>query len=469
MLDILVVDDEPGIRMGLAYPLGDAGHHVTEAVDGAAALKLIAEQVFDVVICDVRLPKVDGLTLLRRLHEESPSTTVVLMTAYARVSDAIAALRAGAYDYVTKPFDDDEFPLSVVNRIEEQRRLLRGLEQAREQLGEQGSAIVGRSPPMVRLLNRVDTIAQSDAPVLLTGESGTGKELIARALHLRSARAKRPFIAVNCAALPEGLIEAELFGHERGAFTGAVKKRDGRFKLAHGGTLLLDEVAEISLTAQAKLLRVLQEGIIEPLGTNTSLPVDVRIISATHQNLKERVAEGHFREDLYYRLNVLDLDVPPLRERPGDLPLLLEHFLRRFAPPGKEPSITFRAWMSLCKYPFPGNVREFANAIERAVVLSRAGEIDLEHLPLDISGRVATVGRVAGGEFQPLAVAAREFEREHILRALELAAGKRARAADLLGISRKNLWEKMRTHALGTASEDTDKHAVASDDEGDDR
>jgi DNA-binding NtrC family response regulator len=457
MLDILVVDDEPVIRMGLAYPLGDAGHRVTEAGDGAAALKLIAEHVFDVVICDVRLPKIDGLTLLRRLHEESPSTAVVLMTAYARVNDAIAALRAGAYDYVTKPFDDDDFPLAVVGRIEEQRRLRRGLAQARAQLGEQPAAIIGRSPTMVRLLDRMDTVAQSDAPVLISGESGAGKELVARAVHARSTRARAPFVAVNCAAIPESLLEAELFGHERGAFTGAVKRRDGRFKLAHGGTLLLDEVAEISLTAQTKLLRVLQEGTIEPLGSNDSIHVDVRIVSATHQNLKERVLDGRFREDLYYRLNVLDLKVPPLRERSGDLPLLLEHFLRHFAPAGKTPTISTRAWARLTRYPFPGNVREFANAIERAVVLSRGGEIDLEHLPPDIAGPAAS-GRALGGEFQPLGIAAREFEREHILHALELAAGKRARAADLLGISRKNLWEKMRAHGIGSdgPGEETD-------------
>ena len=455
MLDILVVDDEPSTRMGMSFLLGDAGHRVTEASDGAKALKLAGEHVFDLVISDVRLPKLDGLTLMRRLREASPSTVVILMTAFARVTEAVEALRDGAHGYVVKPFDPELFPLPAVNEIAERLAMENQLAEARAQLGaEQELTIMGRSPVMTRMLAHLDTLALSEAPVLISGESGTGKELVARALHLRGARSRRPFVAVNCAALPDTLLEAELFGHERGAFTGAVKKRDGRFKMADGGTLLLDEVAEVSLAGQAKLLRVLQEGTIEPVGTGTSLRVDVRVLSATHQNLKQRVADGRFREDLYYRLNVLDLTIPPLRERHGDLALLFEHFIRKFNPAGRPPPrISVRAWNKLEAYSFPGNVRELAHVVERAVVLARGDEIDLEHLPGEVSG-LASPALGPSQAFQPLGAAAKEFERQHLLLALNLSGGRRADTAQLLGISRKNLWEKLRAHGITDADLD---------------
>ena len=455
MLDILLVDDEPDFRMLVGDALRDAGHRVTLAANGAEGLTRISSNVFDVMLCDIRLPKVDGLTLFRRVRQESPGTDVILITAHAAVSDAVAALKEGAYDYVTKPFDIDEIILQM-ERIGSQRALKRELEQARAELSQRksGSAIIGRSPPMLRLLDRIDTIAQSDAPVLITGESGTGKELVARTLHERSTRRARPFIAVNCAAFPETLLEAELFGHERGAFTGAVKRRDGRFKAADGGTLLLDEIAEIPLPAQAKLLRVLQEGTVEPLGTNESTRVDVRIISASHRNLRERIKDGRFREDLYYRLNVLDIEIPPLRERRGDLPLLLQYFLARFTPAGKPaPSISPRAWAVLSQYAFPGNVREFAHAVEHAVVLASGGEIDIEHLPGGIAGGGDSGGNSSSGNLRSLGIALKEFEREYLLRALAQAGGKKMKAAEILGISRKNLWEKLRLHGIAA---DTD-------------
>jgi DNA-binding NtrC family response regulator len=451
VLDILVVDDEASSRMGVSLVLGDAGYRVTEASDGTEALKLVGERVFDLVISDVRLPTLDGLSLMRLLREASPSTVVILMTAFAHVAEAVTALREGALDYVTKPFDPERFPLPMVKEIAERLAVASQLSEARAQLGGGlGAPIIGRSPAMTRLLARIDTLALSDAPVLISGETGTGKELVAHALHLRGARARRPFVAINCAALPDALLEAELFGHERGAFTGAVKKRDGRFKLADSGTLLLDEVAEMSLPAQTKLLRVLQEGTIEPVGSNTSVHVDVRIVSATHQNLKQRVADGRFREDLYYRLNVLDLSIPPLRERRGDLALLFEHFLRQLSPAGRPaPRISTRAWHKLEAYSFPGNVRELAHVVERALVLSRGGDIDLEHLPSDVSGQTLVALALAPtGELQPLAAAAKEFERQHLLQALNLTGGRRADAAQLLGISRKNLWEKLRAHGI---------------------
>jgi two-component system, NtrC family, response regulator AtoC len=459
MLDILLVDDEPDFRTVVGEALRDAGHRVSLAANGAEGLTQISSNVFDVMICDIRLPKVDGLTLFRRVRQESPGTDVILITAHAAVTDAVSALKEGAYDYLTKPFEVDEIILQM-QRIATQRALKRELEQARAELSQRKSngagaggagSIIGRSPPMLRLAERIETIAQSDAPVLITGESGTGKELVARTLHDRSTRRAKPFIAVNCAAFPETLLEAELFGHERGAFTGAVKRRDGRFKAADGGTLLLDEIAEVPLPAQAKLLRVLQEGTVEPLGTNESTKVDVRIISATHRNLRERIKEGRFREDLYYRLNVLDIEIPPLRERRGDMPLLLQYFLNKFTQPGKTPStISPRAWAVLSQYHFPGNVREFAHAIEHAVVLANGGEIEVEHLPGGITGTLDGAASTPAGSLRSLSAALKEFEHEYLLRALAQANGKKMKAAEILGISRKNLWEKLRLHGIAS-------------------
>jgi DNA-binding NtrC family response regulator len=383
------------------------------------------------------------------------------MTADGSVADAVTALKEGAADYLTKPFETEQL-LHRLARITRSRSLAAELEEARAALAgseRSGAKVIGRSPVMLRMVERLETFATSDAPVLVTGESGTGKELVARTLHELSPRRARPFIAVNCAAFPETLLEAELFGHERGAFTGAVKRRDGRFRAAHGGTLFLDEIAEIPLPAQAKLLRVLQEGIIEPLGTNQSAQVDVRIVSATHRNLRDRIATGQFREDLFFRLNVLDLPIPPLRARRGDLPVLVEHFLKKLAPGGATPTLTARAWAALSEYPFPGNVRELEHALQHAVVLARGGELDLRHLPTEIGGATAgaasalapAAGKPAGG-VRPLHEAEREFEREYLARALAATGGRKAEAAALLGISRKNLWEKLK--ALGIGGQD---------------
>ena len=301
---------------------------------------------------------------------------------------------------------------------------------------------------MLRLSDRIETIAQSDAPVLITGESGTGKELVARTLHDRSSRRSKPFIAVNCAAFPETLLEAELFGHERGAFTGAVKRRDGRFKAADGGTLLLDEIAEVPLPAQAKLLRVLQEGTVEPLGTNESTRVDVRIISATHRNLRERIKEGRFREDLYYRLNVLDIEIPPLRERRGDLPLLLQYFLNKFTPPGSRHRRSRRGPGRCCRSTIP---RQRARVRSRHRARRRAGgrRRDRGRAPPRRDHRRAR-GAVStpAGSLRSLSAALKEFEHEYLLRALAQSNGKKMRAAEILGISRKNLWEKLRLHGI---------------------
>jgi DNA-binding NtrC family response regulator len=296
------------------------------------------------------------------------------------------------------------------------------------------------------LLDRADAIADSDAAVLLHGESGTGKELVARRIHEHSARAGGPFVAVNCAAFPDTLIEEELFGHERGAFTGAVRQRDGRFKAAHGGTLFLDEIAELSPPAQAKLLRVLQTLTFEPIGSDTTLTVDVRVISATHRDLRERILAGRFREDLYYRVKVLDLRLPALRERAEDLPLLMDHFLRHFGPRGRPvPRLTPRAAAALRAYPWPGNVRELEHAIEHAVVIARGGDIDVHHLPGDLTGEAPPPPAPV---IRPLGAAMKEFEHDYLLHVLRQTRGARAQAAALLGISRKSLWEKLREHGI---------------------
>lgn len=451
-LRILVVEDDGNVLDAVVECLRAAGHVVTASSRGQEAVALLGKSTFDVVITDVRLPDVDGISVFQGTRRLSPRPAVILMTSFASISDAVRLLKEGASDYLTKPFDTDELVLRV-GAIAQTLGLQRELEAARAQLDATTRAdIVGESPGIRGLLDRIETVAASEAPVLVTGETGTGKELVARHIHALSPRRKGPFVAVNCAAFPESLLEAELFGHERGAFTGAARRREGRFQAARGGTLLLDEIAEIPVAAQAKLLRVLQEGMVEPLGSDVPVRVDVRVISATHRNLRRRVAEGLFREDLYYRLNVVALNVPPLRERPGDLPLLVQHFMRLHLPSGSAtPEISLRAWQALSAYPFLGNVRELGHAIQHAVVLSRGGPIDLEHLPDDIVRSVDGQGPAA---VRPLSAVVRQAEREHICRALAVAGGKRVRAAELLGISRKNLWEKLRAHGLSDSDVD---------------
>jgi DNA-binding NtrC family response regulator len=453
-LRILLVEDDPDARAALTDALRDAGHEVAEATDGQGALDRASTETFDAVVTDVRLPRRDGLSLFREVRRRWPRTAVILMTSFGNTSDAVAAMKEGAQDYLTKPFDPEEL-VARVRSVAEKCGLERQLAEARSRLaGDADVAIVGASPAILEVLDRLATVARSDASVLITGESGTGKELLARRLHELSDRGAGPFVAVSCAAFPETLLEAELFGHERGAFTGAVRRREGRFKAAHGGTLLLDEVAEIPLPAQAKLLRVLQERSFEPLGSNVPVKVDVRIVSATHRDLKRRIAEGAFREDLYYRLNAVNLHVPALRDRPADLPLLVAHFVRHFTPDGQAiPEVSLEAWRALSVYPFLGNVRELSHAVQHAVLLSRGARIEREHLPPDV---LHVTSDLSGGTepLRPLGAVVKQAEREHILRALAVAGGKRTRAAELLGISRKNLWEKLNAHRISDSDVD---------------
>jgi len=474
-VDILLIDDEPDVRQPLKDVLTDAGHVVVEASDGKKASALLQQTVFDVILSDVRLPSVDGLALLRTVRRNAPLTDFVLMTAFADVGQAVAALKEGASDYLIKPFDLDEL-LHHIARIDSTRSMRRELVEARRALllRAPSNRLVGQSAQMLKLKSRIEMIAPSEAATLIMGESGTGKELVARSLHERSLRCTKPFVAVNCAAFPETLIEAELFGFERGAFTGAVKRREGRFRAADGGTLFLDEIAELPPSAQAKLLRVLQDGTVEPLGTDVPVKVDVRVISATHRNLRAHVEQRLFREDLFYRINVLDLSLPPLREREGDLAMLIQFFLDGFprvdgAGQRVLPVLSSDAYAALSAYRFPGNVRELAHAIEHAVVLAGGAEITLDHLPAVIavaapaSIRVPSVREATNGATNaatngatpaavgPLVAAAREFEKGHLRRAVAATGGKRVKAAEMLGISRKSLWEKLRMYDLEEA------------------
>lgn len=465
-LDILVVDDDQATRLALAYALSDAGHRVSEAGDGEEALALAAEHTFDVALLDVRLPKIDGLAVFRRMRQVAPTTAVILMTAFATVADAVASLREGAYDYVTKPFDPEELTLRVIGHIAEHVSLKRELEEARRLVAsrEAGSPIVGHTPSMVRLVERVNTVAQSDSPVLVCGEGGTGKTLVAHTLHARSPRKAAPFVELDCAAFPEPLLEVELFGEDGRATghsvrqSGARRRRDGRLRAADGGTLLLSEVAALPLPTQAKLLRVLEEGVLQPLGSASDpMPINVRIVSSTQRDLKALTAGGKFRDDLYFRLNVLDLHLPPLRDRRADMPMLVAHFLRRFCPGRVPPGIGQRAWDALMVHSFPGNVRELAHAVERAVVLARGSEVDLAHLPEDIAR-----ASVNDAPFEPLGVATKAFEKEHVGRALSLAAGDHGKAAGLLGLSPRSFQQKLERLGLAELPEEVSSPSLRS-------
>ena len=447
-MQLLIADADRASREGLIRSLKAFGYPLRTARTAGEALGRVRETRPDVLFVDTRLPDLDGHTLLERVKSEHPRIDVILMTVGGSYAEAVSAIKLGATDYLVRPLDIDALGHEL-QQIAERRALQSELAEARQTacLPIDKAPIVGRSEPMMRLFERLDRVAGSRAPILIRGESGTGKELVARWIHQRSPRASGPFVAVNCAALPDSLLEAELFGHERGAFTGATRARKGRFQMADGGTIFLDEVAEISASAQAKLLRVLQEGEVEPLGGAGPVRVDVRLLSATHRDLRTRIQEGRFREDLFYRIKVLDVALPPLRERMGDLPILVEHFLRRFATPGVTPDISPRAWAALANYGFPGNVRELEHAVQHAVVLAGEDNIDLMHLPTELLGAVEP-GDVPDGGFAPLGQAVREFEREYLRRALALADNNRTRAASLLGISRKNLWEKLKHHGL---------------------
>ncbi len=448
---VLLADDERSIAITLADELKRAGHKVRVVGDGSAAHAALLEERFDVLVTDIQMPGMSGIQLLEFLKQSSPSTEVVIITGYATIESAVGAIRKGAFDYIRKPFESDEI-LVALRKIEEITKLKDENERLREELGRESGfeGLIGRSPAMQRVIERIRTLADRDARVLITGESGTGKERVAKAIHDTSRRRAGPFVPLACAAIPPPLLESEIFGHERGAFTDAKERKAGRFERAHGGTLFLDDIDDMPLETQVKLLRVLQEGVVEPLGATKGTPVDVRVIAATKVDLSEAVEDGEFREDLYYRLNVVPVDLPPLRERDGDVPLLVQHFLRRF---GRDRTYVVPAEVlaELNAYRWPGNVRELENAVERAVALAGPDSVLTRELLLEGLLRRKRRGpgeEVADGPLVALREVVREAEKVHIRRVLAASEGHRAKAAQLLGISRKNLWEKMKEYGV---------------------
>lgn len=449
---ILVVDDDSGHRMTLQTITRSWGYVVDGTDDGAKAVDMVRERPFDLILMDVRMAEMSGIEALKLIREYNPAIPVLIITAYSSVESAVEALKAGAYDYLTKPLDFDALRIAMERALEHTR--LKAENQAlKERLGSDFdlSNIIGRSPPMKELMEMVAMIAPSEATVLIVGESGTGKELIARSIHLNSRRKEHPLVIVNCAALTETLLESELFGHEKGSFTGADRRREGRFMQANRGTIFLDEIGEMSPMMQAKLLRVIQEREIQRVGSDQTITVDVRILAATNRDLKEAVASGKFREDLYYRLNVVTLRVPPLRERVDDIPLLAQHFLQKYAEKNRKQVKGFSplAMDMLLKYTWPGNVRELENAVERAVILLPGEYVSERELPLGITQSYPGDKGLAspGGEltqFQPL----EEMERKAILAALEETGGNKSEAARKLGITRRTLYNKLQKFGI---------------------
>jgi DNA-binding NtrC family response regulator len=434
---ILVVDDEKGMRDSMHMLLKDR-YDVLLAQSGKEAINLVKKHPIDLVLLDIRLPEIDGIEILKIIKGIDDSIEVIMVTAVITVGKAVEAVRHGAYDYITKPFDIEALS-EQVEKIIEKRALSKENISLRKLLESdyQYEKIVGKSPAIREIFKAIEDVARSNATVLITGESGTGKELVARAIHNRSARKEKLFVALNCAAIPENLLESELFGHERGSFTGAVDRQIGKFEISNGGTIFLDEIGSLPLPMQAKLLRAIQEKEIERIGGGKPIPVDVRIIAATNSNLKAEIKERKFREDLFYRLNVIPIHLPPLRERKADIPLLAEHFLHKYNHEfGKKLKGFKKEVLSLLTdYDWPGNVRELENLIERLVVLTRNGSIGAEKLPPEIKGETCLPSS-SEAKFKD---AVRKFEADFIRQALDRSGGKKSQAARLMGIHRNTL------------------------------
>jgi DNA-binding NtrC family response regulator len=441
-LRIIIVDDETIVRDSLGDWFRQDGHHVDVAESARDALRLAAAYRYDIAFLDIKMPGMDGLELQSRLTAADPEITVVVMTAYASVDTAVKAMKAGAYDYIVKPFDPDE--LSMLVRRAAEHRSLRAENLRLKRSIDSATApppLLGSSPAMKHVVDLVTTVSASDSTVLITGESGTGKEVVARAIHAASARRYNPMVVVNCGALPEGILESELFGHEAGSFTGARGRHKGKFETAEGGTVFLDEIGEVSAKVQVELLRVLEEKVVTRLGGTSPVPVDFRTIAATNRDLTEAVREGLFREDLYWRLNVVHIHIPPLRERPEDVPVLAEHFLARFVQVMSRKSMRFAAdaLSALSSYPWPGNVRELQNAIERAVVVGSGDVIRAADLPLRVTA-------VSADGPRPGSLA--EAERAHVQSVLDASGWNITRAARVLEIDRVTLYNKIRKYDL---------------------
>jgi DNA-binding NtrC family response regulator len=462
---ILIVEDEPDLRQVFVELLMADGYDISTAADGEMAVQLLSENNYDLVLIDLYLPKADGFQVLAHLQRVTSSTSAIVMTGHGSIESAVEAMKKGASDYITKPVAADQLRI-VVKKALDVRRLRQENQRLRHQLKTKYrfENLVGTSPAMQQVFQLIEKVADVESTVLILGESGTGKELVARAIHFNSHRAEKPLIPVNCGAIPESLLESELFGHERGAFTGAARTRIGRFEMANGGTIFLDEVGDMSPTLQVKLLRVLQEQNFERVGGTKGIRVDVRIIAATNRNLEETIARGEFREDLYYRLSVIPLNLPPLRERKEDIPLLLQHFMDQFnrLRDRKLQGFAPNTLHTLVNYHWPGNVRELENLVDRLVVLKGQGVIGLEDLPekirtawtpppvpgMEVSSPLSASAAEIREEGFNLDMAVREFERELILKALQKADGVKNKAAQLLGIKRTTLIEKLKRYTM---------------------
>lgn len=440
---ILIAEDEEIMRVTVLDHLRSQGWLADEAATGTEALELVKKNRYELLLSDIRMPGMDGERLLAEVKRMAPRTEVVMMTAHGSTDNAVDCLRKGAADYILKPFDLDDLTFRL-NRLLEMQ-VIKARCVSLEHCGGRRQPLIGSSPPMQKLLSLVSQVARSESSILIHGESGTGKELVAAAIHYESRRADKPYVRVNCAAIPAGLMESELFGHEKGAFTGADRTTVGKFELADHGTILLDEIGDMPVDLQVKLLRVLQERELERVGGKNIIPIDVRVICATAKNLAEEVRKGHFRQDLFYRLQVIPLEVPPLRQRDGDILELADYFLQEF---GRERGLTFQlsndARRALEQYIYPGNVRELRNLLERVSVLAPAPKIELWDLPVEIRG--GSYGKE--DEEANLGTVVAAAERKCIQRALQKTCGNKTESAAMLGISRKNLWEKMRQYGL---------------------
>jgi two-component system, NtrC family, nitrogen regulation response regulator NtrX len=451
MPSILIVDDEPGVRSALTGVLRDEGYDVDSVETGESCLERLATETYDVVVLDIWLPGMDGLATLARMRERQNDAQVVIISGHGNVESAVRAIKMGAFDFVEKPLSLEKTVLVVRNalrqrRLEAENLALRARVDAQHQM-------IGESYAMARLREQVTMAAPTNGRVLIFGENGTGKELVARNIHAMSRRRSGPFVEVNCAAIPEELIESELFGHVRGAFTGALADRRGKFELAHGGTIFLDEIGDMSLKTQAKVLRVLQEQVMEPVGGSTRIRVDARVLAATNKDLPSEIRSGRFREDLYFRLNVVPIFVPPLRERVEDVPLLADHFMAMLAREyGRRPK-TFDpdAVRALQRYPWPGNVRELRNVVERLMIMVPGDRVSSRDLLFLEQGGSVVATMPAGSRpaaIAPLHDARDEFEKQYILRALAAQQGNMSRTAEVLGVERSNLYRKMRAFGI---------------------
>ncbi len=448
---LLIVEDEPLLRITMADALRKEGWVVDVAEDGVKGTALFEQHLHDLVLADLVMPRMGGMDLLRRIKALEPEATVVIITAHGTVDRAVEAMRDGASDFIAKPFSMAQLIVRL-NNVCSVRLLQQQNVRLQEQLEQRHSysSIIGKSKPMQEVFDLIRLVADSEASVLVHGESGTGKEMVASAIHFNSRRRTKPYIRVSCASLPESLIESELFGYEKGAFTGAGERRIGRFEAASGGTLFLDEIGELPLSFQIKLLRVLQERQIERLGSNRPIDVDVRIVSASQRPLEEEIQGGRFREDLYFRVNTVSIHLPPLRDRREDIPLLVQAFLHEFANErGREiEGFTDEVMELFDGYPWPGNVRELRNVVERAVLFCRGDRITVDELPASLRGDESSRARRRAPAVRSLQQAVEQAETEAIRAALDATDGRRAEAAELLGISRKTLWEKMKLHQI---------------------